>query len=123
MIRHLSEKYPEMTILVRPHPVASVDGWEKLIGDRYPNVVVNREGTIGRWFRNSLTIIQNGCTSALEAYVSEVNCIAYRPRPHHMGGEIPTRASTQPMNLVEFPRMMKKLPVQGGKGTGRWGVE
>jgi len=123
MIRHLSEKYPEMTILVRPHPVESVDGWEKLIGDRYPNVVVNREGTISRWIRNSLTIIHNGCTSALEAYVSEVNCIAYRPRPHHIEREIPNRASIQAMNLDELTRYIDEMAVARQNGTGKLGVD
>lgn len=119
MIRHLSKKYPEMTILVRPHPVESVDGWEKLIGDGYPNVVVNREGTISRWIRNSLTIIHNGCTSALEAYVSEVNCIAYRPTPHRIEREIPNRASINAMNMDELTHYIDKMVAARQDGTGR----
>lgn len=106
MIRYLSLTYPNLNILVRPHPVESIEGWEKLIGDTYPNVHVNRDGTISRWIRSSVTIIHNGCTSALEAGASGLNRIAYRPLPHEIEREIPNLASTNVFNLDELKKVI-----------------
>src|SRR5690625_7516917 len=73
--------------------------------------------------RNSLTIIGNGCSSALEADGSEVNCIAYRPGPHHIEREIPNRASIQAMNLDELTRYIDEMAVARQNGTGKLGVD
>lgn len=101
MIRELASAYPGYHILVRPHPVESIDGWEKLIGD-VPGVYVNRDGTISRWIRNAKVIIHNGCTSALEASIAGENRIAYRPIPHNIEREIPNRVSLNAFSMEEL---------------------
>jgi surface carbohydrate biosynthesis protein len=92
MIRNLKNKFPEYNILIRPHPVESVEGWEKLIGD-VPGVYVKRSGTISPWIRHAKLIIHNGCTSAMEASISGQNRIAYRPLPNDIEREIPNKVS------------------------------
>jgi len=101
MIRELATAYPDHNILVRPHPVESVDGWEKLIGD-VPGVFVNRDGTISRWIRNAEVIIHNGCTSAIEASIAGENRIAYRPIPHEIEREIPNKVSLNAYSMDEL---------------------
>lgn len=101
MVRALSDSFPKATILVRPHPVESVEGWKKLIGD-YPNIVVQREGTISGWIRHAVVNIHNGCTSALEAAVGGTPRIAYRPLPNKIEREIPNRMSSHAFTLEEL---------------------
>jgi surface carbohydrate biosynthesis protein len=108
MIRSLSEAYPKMNIIVRPHPVESIEGWRKIIGE-YPNVFVRREGTISRWIRHSEMIIHNGCTSALEAAISGVTRVAYRPFPNDLERDIPNSLSINAFSLEELKKTVSKL--------------
>lgn len=78
LIRFLSSEFPEVKIVVRPHPIEDLHGWKKLIGN-YPNVLVLREGSVSSWIRNSFLVIHNGCTSGLEAATARVPCLAYKP--------------------------------------------
>ncbi|MDR9366924.1 MAG: hypothetical protein RI575_16430 [Balneolaceae bacterium] len=105
MIRALSEKFPDVQILVRPHPVEAEEAWEKLVGE-IPNVTIERKGTISRVIRNTSVLIHNGCTSALEASVSEVPRIAYRPIPHDLEREIPNSTSLQAFTFEELSKMV-----------------
>lgn len=108
MIRSLSETYPDMNIIVRPHPVESLEGWSKIIGE-FPNIFVNREGTISRWIRHSKMIIHNGCTSALEATISGVPRVAYRPFPSDLERDIPNSLSVNAFSLDELKKIVSNL--------------
>lgn len=101
MIRKLAETYPDVNILIRPHPVEDEDAWDKMIGP-FPNVHVFRDGTISGWIRGAKAIIHNGCTSALEAAVSGVPRIAYRPLPSHFEREIPNQLSHEAFSIDEM---------------------
>lgn len=50
MIRKLAETYPDVNILIRPHPVEDEEAWDKMIGP-FPNVHVFRDGSISGWIR------------------------------------------------------------------------
>lgn len=100
-VRKLSADFPEMDILVRPHPVESLDAWNKLMGD-YSNVFIERKGTISRLIRNSFLLMHNGCTSALEASVSKTPRVAYRPIPHEIEREIPNETSIHAFSYPEL---------------------
>lgn len=108
LIRELAVTYPDYNILVRPHPVESIEGWSKLIGD-VPNVVVQRDGTISRWIRHAEVIIHNGCTSALEAAIAGENRIAYRPIPHEIEREIPNKVSLNAYTIDEVKSLIGEM--------------
>jgi surface carbohydrate biosynthesis protein len=108
VVRKLSKDFPEIDILVRPHPVESIDAWNKLMGE-YPNVDIERKGTISRWIRNALVLMHNGCTSALEAAVSNIPRIAYRPIPHEIEREIPNITSLNVFSYEELKKNVKDL--------------
>lgn len=101
MVRHLSKVYPGNSILLRPHPVESVDGWKKLVGS-FPNVVIERKGTISKWIRNSSVLIHNGCTSAIEAAAAGIPRVAYRPIPHELERDIPNQTSINAFSIEEI---------------------
>src|SRR5690625_103472 len=107
MIRDLAKSYPDHHILVRPHPVESIEGWKKLIGN-VPGIYVNRDGTISRWIRHAKVTIHNGCTSALEAAIAGENRIAYRPLPHEIERDIPNEVSTQVFSIDELKEKVQE---------------
>lgn len=112
LIRNLAIKFPEIDILVRPHPVESVEGWHKLIGD-YPNVIVKRKGSITAWIHSSIVVLHNGCTTAMEAALGGVPRIAYRPYPSPIEREIPNLVSHQAFSEDEVMAMIDQLLTLG----------
>lgn len=112
MIRQLSDTFPDRKILVRPHPVESIDAWHKLLGE-FPNVIIKREDTISGWIRHASVLIHNGCTSALEAAVSGLPSIAYRPIPDEIEREIPNRTSLHAFSLEEVEKMISDILENG----------
>jgi surface carbohydrate biosynthesis protein len=100
-IRKLSDDFPQIDIVVRPHPVESLDAWNKLMGE-YKNVFIERKGTISRLIRHSFLLMHNGCTSALEASVSNTPRVAYRPIPHEIEREIPNETSIHAFSYQEL---------------------
>ncbi len=100
LIRRLSSELDGMNILVRPHPVESVEGWKKALGS-YPNVNVIREGAIGNWLKECKLLVHNGCTTAIEAAAFGIPRIAFRPIPDPIEREIPNSISFQAFSVDE----------------------
>ncbi len=75
-IKYLSEHNNGYDIVLRPHPIENVDGW-KILLEGIPNVHVIREGSISAWVQNSFAVMHNGCTTAIEASISQIPLITY----------------------------------------------
>jgi surface carbohydrate biosynthesis protein len=75
-IRNLSKFNNGYDIVLRPHPIESIECWKTLLHG-IPNVYVNREGAINSWVHNSFAVMHNGCTSALEATISKKPVITF----------------------------------------------
>lgn len=78
LVGDVSRRYPRTQILVRPHPSENHDTWREATAG-LENVEVVYEGTVIPWLLGARTVIHNGCTTALEAYMLETPAIAYRP--------------------------------------------
>ena len=78
LIVALSKRFPNETIIVRPHPSEDVTTWQKF-AEPLPNVEVIREGTMNPWLLNADLVLENNCTSAIESMFMHVPCISYRP--------------------------------------------
>lgn len=76
-IEHLS-KEKKYHIVLRPHPAEKEETWKILLSN-IPNVSVIREDNISLWVENSFAIMHNGCTTALEASISQKPVITYSP--------------------------------------------
>jgi surface carbohydrate biosynthesis protein len=111
VIRKLSTTYPDLNIVVRPHPTDSFQAWDKLIGD-YENVVVTREGTIDSWIRHATALIHNGCTSGLEAAVTKTPAIALRSIPADHEKMVPNLVSLQAHSESEAVEMVGNIRKQ-----------
>lgn len=108
MIRELSQLYPDYNIIVRPHPVESVEGWKRIIGD-FKNVIVKREGTISKWIRHSKLMIYNGSSSAIEAAMAGANRIAYRPLPNDIERAIPNFVGINVFSVEELKKTVSDI--------------
>ena len=77
-IKKFSKKFPNKIMYVRPHPTERLDYWVKNLKN-YKNIFIKDDGDISAYIRNAECIIQNGCTSAMESYISNVPVINYVP--------------------------------------------
>ena len=67
-IKELSEKYPKLNVVIRPHPSENHDLYLDL-EKKYKNIFVNHSYSIQPWILSSMCIIHSYCTTAAEALV------------------------------------------------------
>lgn len=77
-IRQVAEASPDLTVVVRPHPVESSAAWHDLLG-ALPNVVITREGSASSWVRRAVAVVHTGDTTGFETAVSGVPLISLEP--------------------------------------------
>jgi surface carbohydrate biosynthesis protein len=63
-------------VVIRPHPSEDILGWKKAIGCS-PNIFIENEGELITWIFSSICIIQNNCTSSIEAVCANIPVITY----------------------------------------------
>ena len=77
MIPRLSQTFPDVTIVVRPHPTENPDVYHR-IASKCQRVTVTNEGNVVPWLLAAKALIHNGCTTGVEAYVMRVPALSYR---------------------------------------------
>ncbi len=79
LINYLSKNLSNnQKIIFRPHPSEKKEFWDKEIG-KLKNVEVENKGNIAQLIQNSKLVIQNGCTSSLETFISNIPIFNYIP--------------------------------------------
>ncbi len=68
-----------VALVIRPHPSENPAAWAEA-ATGIANVQVIHEGPIGPWLMAAKGLVQNGCTSAVEAAVVGTPAVAYRPQ-------------------------------------------
>ena len=74
----LAETFNELDIVVRPHPVENKHPYEELAA-KHKNIKVVQRGNVIPWLRAARAIIHSGCTTGIEAYLSERPAVSYVP--------------------------------------------
>jgi surface carbohydrate biosynthesis protein len=77
-IRGVAERFPDLTVVVRPHPVESVAAWRDLVGP-LPNVLIVRDASISPWVRSALAVVHTGDTTGFEAAVAGTPLVSLEP--------------------------------------------
>jgi surface carbohydrate biosynthesis protein len=77
MIPLLEDSFPEVTVVVRPHPTESHDAYRRpAAGCR--RVRVTNQGNVVPWLLSARALIHNGCTTGVEAFELGVPALSYR---------------------------------------------
>ncbi|MDP9940103.1 surface carbohydrate biosynthesis protein [Ectopseudomonas alcaliphila] len=108
MLRDLAARSLGVQFVIRPHPAELIEPWQEAFAG-CKNVHVVFEGGISSWVRGSLAILHNGCTTALESYVTGVPSIAYVPFESQRNREIPNRLSICRSTADEVAEDIKAL--------------
>jgi surface carbohydrate biosynthesis protein len=78
LINHLSNRFPEFQVVVRPHPAENIRYYTELL-QHIPRVTVTRQGGVQAWLLACEAVIHDGCTTAIEAYQAGARVINFRP--------------------------------------------
>lgn len=78
LVPELARHFPELPIVVRPHPSENAELWQRIAGD-HSNVQVIHRGNIVAWLQAAEITVHNGCTTAVESFLLDRPAIAYRP--------------------------------------------
>ena len=107
-IKYLSKHNDGYNIILRPHPNERADIWRILLKG-VPNVYINNDGPINNWINNSFAVMQHGCTTALEAHLSQKPLITYVPKElenHHLQNEF---ANELGFKITSKTQLLKKI--------------
>ncbi len=78
LIPQLRAAFPELNIVIRPHPSENFAVYHALAGQD-AHIHVSNEGNVLPWLLAMKVMLHNGCTTGLEAYALRVPAIAWLP--------------------------------------------
>jgi surface carbohydrate biosynthesis protein len=83
-LRRVAKESPDTRFVLRPHPTEMVAAWRALIGP-LPNIHVIRDGAVSAWIRHARLVIHHSSTTGIEAAVSGVPVVSFRPEEQGEG--------------------------------------
>jgi surface carbohydrate biosynthesis protein len=117
----LSERFPDHTIVIRPHPVERDEPWEQ-VARGWRNVRVVKEGNAIPWLLACRVLIHNGCTTAVEGAVLDTPAVTYQPvQSDRFDFPLPNALSYRAVRPDEVTRMVGEIlagrlgPLDGGE--------
>ena len=72
------DRFPDIQIVIRPHPSENHESWADYCAS-FPRCHVVHGGSVIPWIMASEVLIHNGCTTGVEASLLDYPVIAYRP--------------------------------------------
>jgi len=102
MVPQLLSRYPEHTVVLRPHPSEDHTPWDEIALDN-ERLVIDSSGNVHEWILASEAVIHFNCTTAVESYLLGVPPVAYRP------GRFPQYENPLPYALSENTFSLNEL--------------
>lgn len=78
MAEAVAVQFPDLDVIVRPHPVEELSAWKEILNP-LPNLKVERRSSAISEIRHAQAVIHNGCTTAVEAFLAKTPVITFRP--------------------------------------------
>ncbi len=111
LVRGLSIKFPDLKIIVRPHPSENHDTWKKSLSG-LDNVFVLFEGELEPWIIAARTVIHNSCTSGVLAALLNRTSVSYMPyNDARFEHEMPNSVSAQACTIDDVADLVTKSPI------------
>ena len=109
LVVFLKDNFSKYNIVIRPHPAESLDYWKKKFSN-FKNVEIKNYEAINKSIFDSFCIINNSCTSSLEAAYSEVPVINYVPNYYKSKyGFSANKVGIKAKNFYEILKNINKL--------------
>jgi len=119
MVKNLSKEIPNQKIIFRPHPTENPEFWKKKLSN-LSNVEICDKEILSELINSANCVVQSGCTSAIESYISNKPIINYLPinKKNQFLGKFITKFSiniTSEKKLINFIKKKKYRILQNKK--------
>lgn len=108
-IKNISIKYPNINIVVRPHPSENPEYWKTLFYKQKNIIFSNNSDSLSSWISNSLLVIHNGCTSAVEAVIQKIPVVSYGPDRAFSKANLPNNLGVKAENLIQLENSINAI--------------
>lgn len=78
-IELISEKFPDINFVIRPHPSESEKPY-LILAEKYKNIYVQKEGNVAKWIIGAKAVIHYDCTTGMESALAKTPVISYIPK-------------------------------------------
>lgn len=78
MIERVAVTFPDLDIVLRPHPVENCEFYKEIFKD-FERITVTNDGHVISWIRNAACILTNACTTSIQTEICEKPVINYQP--------------------------------------------
>ncbi len=78
MLTRLLSDFPEQKFVLRPHPTESIEFYEEFFKS-FDNILITKDFSAPEWIDKCSLLIQNGCTTAIEAHLMNKKVISFYP--------------------------------------------
>jgi surface carbohydrate biosynthesis protein len=75
-IKYLAKNSNGYSVVLRPHPMENITAWKNFL-EGVKNIHIIRKDCISLWVKNAFAIMHNGCTTGIEAIVSQKPLLTY----------------------------------------------
>lgn len=102
MIPQIASRFPDATLIIRPHPSENHDPWLEAARN-HQNVQVIYEGNIIPWLKAATATVHNSCTTAVESFLLDRIALAYCPvKNQAYDHALPNNLSIQSEQLTDL---------------------
>ena len=102
MVPELLQRYPNHTVVLRPHPSESHAPWVE-VAKHHPRLHVDASGNVHEWILASEAIVHFNCTTAVESFLLDVPAVAFRPvRYQNYENYLPNALSVNAFSIPEL---------------------
>jgi surface carbohydrate biosynthesis protein len=120
LIAQLALTKPDLPIVVRPHPGENATLYREIFAE-FEQITVTGEGDAGSWIRQCSCLVQNGCTTAIQANITGKRVITFVPP----GTDAPEVSSPLPNEVGQLVATREEaiaaiLGPAIDQRTGRW---
>jgi len=74
----INQIYPQNKIIIRPHPSENIENWKKIV-EKNKNCEVIYDDFLYAWILGSKFIIQNRCSTGIEAFILKKKVFSFDP--------------------------------------------
>ena len=78
LLKELPGRFPDYTIVLRPHPMERVETWNEFLRD-IPRTQMIRDGAAVPWIMAADALVHTNCTTGVEAYALDRPAISLQP--------------------------------------------
>jgi surface carbohydrate biosynthesis protein len=106
-VTRLTVEFPDLTIVVRPHPSENLDFYQTAFAG-LPQVHTVREGHVAPWLLSAAAVLHDGCTTAVEGWLAGAPVVSYASEDDGSFGQyLPNTLGVRARNEEELVRAIQ----------------